>query len=37
VRVLEEAGDWVRIEFSDPQYGPGVGWVQRTFIQIDKK
>jgi hypothetical protein len=37
VRVLEEAGDWVRIEFSDPQYGPRVGWVQRTFIQIDKK
>ena len=34
VRVLEEKGDWVRIEFRDAQYGPRVGFVQRKFVQV---
>jgi hypothetical protein len=37
VRVLEEAGDWVRIEFSDPQFGSRIGYVQRKFVQIGKR
>jgi hypothetical protein len=34
VRVLEEKGDWVRIEFRDAQYGARVGFVQRKFVQV---
>lgn len=34
VRVLEEKGDWVRIEFRDNQYGVRVGFVQRKFVQV---
>jgi opacity protein-like surface antigen len=34
VRVLEEKGDWVRIEFRDNQYGARVGFVQRKYIQV---
>ena len=34
VRILEEKGDWVRIEFRDAQYGPRVGYVQRKFVQV---
>lgn len=37
VRVLEEAGDWIRIQFSDPQFGPRVGYVQRRFVEIRKE
>ncbi len=34
VRVLDEKGDWVRIEFRDNQYGARVGYVQRKFVQV---
>ena len=34
VRILEEKGDWVRIEFRDTQYGARVGFVQRKFVQV---
>lgn len=34
VRVLEEKGDWVRIEFRDNQYGARVGFVQRKYVQV---
>jgi len=34
VRVLARDGDWVRVEFSDPQYGPRVGYVESRFIRI---
>jgi hypothetical protein len=30
VKVLEQDGEWLRIEFSDPRWGARVGWVQRT-------
>lgn len=36
LRVLEERGDWVRVEFNDPQFGPRVGYVQRKYVQISK-
>lgn len=32
VRVLEEKGDWVRVEWNDSQYGRRVGYVQRKFV-----
>lgn len=34
VRVLEEAGEWIRIEFPDPQFGPRVGYVLRKFVRM---
>jgi hypothetical protein len=34
IRVLEEQGDWVRIEFQDSQYGRRVGYVQRKNIRM---
>jgi opacity protein-like surface antigen len=36
VRILEEAGDWIRVEFKDPQFGARVGYVQRRFVQVRK-
>jgi hypothetical protein len=34
VRVLEEKGDWIRVEFRDAQYGARVGYVQRKYVQV---
>jgi len=36
VRVLEELGDWMRIEFQDAQWGRRVGYAQRKTIQLTK-
>jgi hypothetical protein len=37
VRILEEKGDWVQVEFNDPQYGRRVGYVQRRFVQLRQR
>jgi hypothetical protein len=34
VRILEEKGDWIRIEFIDAQFGRRVGYVERKFVQL---
>jgi hypothetical protein len=34
VRILEDKGDWVRVEFNDQQYGRRVGFVERKYVQI---
>jgi hypothetical protein len=34
LRVLKEEGDWVQVEFQDPQYGRRVGWVKATSLRI---
>lgn len=36
VRILEETKEWFRIQFTDPQFGPRVGYVLRKFVQIGK-
>ena len=36
LRVLEELGDWVRIEFEDPQWGHRVCYAQRKNVQMTK-
>jgi opacity protein-like surface antigen len=36
VKVLQENGDWIRIEFYDRTLGPRVGYVQRKYIQLPK-
>jgi hypothetical protein len=37
VRILEEAGDWIRLEFNDPDFGPRVGYVLRKYVQFKKQ
>src|SRR5690242_8336708 len=34
LNVLSERGDWVEVEFQDPQWGRRVGWVERKLISI---
>src|SRR5688500_20340283 len=34
LNVLKEEGEWVQVQFADPQWGPRTGWVQATFINI---
>lgn len=36
VRILEQAGDWIRIEFPDPSLGPRVGYIERKFVRVPK-
>jgi hypothetical protein len=33
LRLIEQAGDWDRIEFQDPEYGRRVGYIQTKFAQ----
>jgi opacity protein-like surface antigen len=37
VRILEETGDWFRIEFSDPRFGRRIGYVARKDVQVRKR
>ena len=34
LKVLKEEGEWVEVEFNDPQYGRRVGWVQGKLLRI---
>jgi len=34
LRVIGEQGDWFQVEFTDPQWGPRVGWVQRALLRF---
>jgi hypothetical protein len=34
LRVLAERGDWLQVEFGDPQYGRRVGWLQRQYVTL---
>jgi hypothetical protein len=36
LEVLEEAGDWIRVRFSDPQFGPRVGFVMAKLVKIER-
>jgi hypothetical protein len=36
LKVLQEEGEWVEVEFNDPQFGRRVGWVQKKLVQIFK-
>jgi hypothetical protein len=32
--VLDEMGEWLKVEFHDPQWGPRVGHVQTKFVRV---
>jgi hypothetical protein len=34
LRVLREQGDWLRVEFDDPWWGPRVGYIERKLVEI---
>lgn len=34
LRIVGEKGDWIQVEFRDPQYGPRVGFVARSKVRI---
>jgi hypothetical protein len=34
LKVLSEEGEWLEVEFNDPQFGRRVGWVQKKLVQI---
>jgi hypothetical protein len=36
VKILDQSGEWVRVEFPDPQFGPRVGYVLRKHVQVSK-
>ncbi len=33
--VVKESGEWVHVEFEDPEHGRRVGWVRRSQVRID--
>ena len=36
LRIVDENKEWYRVQFSDPQFGPRIGWIERKFVQIGK-
>jgi len=36
LRVREDRGEWLVVEFPDPQWGPRVGYVQRKHVQLSE-
>ena len=36
LRVKGQEGDWLQVEFNDPQWGPRVGWVQSEFVRVSR-
>lgn len=36
LRVLEERGEWLRVEFHDPQLGKRVGFVESKYVQFSR-
>lgn len=36
LRVLQEEGEWLEVEFNDPQFGRRVGWVQKKLVQVSR-
>ena len=35
LRVLDQTGDWLHVEFEDRQYGRRVGYVQKAFVRVE--
>lgn len=34
LKLIEEQGEWLRVEFQDPQYGRRVGWVESRNVRV---
>ncbi len=36
LKVLKEEGEWLEVEFNDPQFGRRVGWVEKKLVQVSR-
>lgn len=36
LRVLKEEGEWVEVEFNDPQHGRRVGWLEMKLVRLTR-
>jgi hypothetical protein len=36
LRVVEDAGEWYRVEFQDPQYGIRTGYIQAKQVRVER-
>lgn len=36
LKVREDRGEWLQVEFPDPQWGPRIGYVQRKNVQLSE-
>jgi hypothetical protein len=36
LNVLKEEGDWIEVQFADPQWGPRTGWIEAKSIRISR-
>jgi hypothetical protein len=34
LRVLRDQGEWLRVEFDDPRWGPRVGYIERKHVEM---
>jgi len=34
LKVMQEEGEWAQVEFSDPQFGRRVGWVEKKLLRV---
>ena len=35
LKVLQQEDDWLQVEFNDPQWGPRVGWIHRSLVNVN--
>ena len=35
LRIVKTEGEWLQVEFNDPQYGPRVGWIRRELVTVN--
>src|SRR5712691_8974944 len=36
LRLVEQSGEWCKVEFQDPQYGRRLGYIQTKFVQVNR-
>jgi hypothetical protein len=36
LRVLQEDGEWLEVEFNDPQFGRRVGWTHKKLVRMSR-
>jgi hypothetical protein len=34
LRVLRDQGEWLRVEFDDPRWGPRIGYIERKHVEM---
>lgn len=34
LKIVDEQGDWLQVQFQDPQWGRRTGWVQKKYVSL---